>query len=56
MLKKAFSLVVWEFVIGLKMKYKKEKNENVIFGTEGIFDDVTDLIEQPIEKIDEENA
>ena len=23
---------------------------------EGIFDDVTDLIEQPIEKIDEENA
>lgn len=38
------------------MKYKKEKNENVIFGTEGIFDDVTDLIEQLIEKIDKENA
>ncbi|MBL5004804.1 hypothetical protein CUZ96_0518 [Enterococcus lactis] len=38
------------------MKYKKEKIKNVIFETEGIFDDVTDLIEQPIEKIDKENA
>ena len=49
-------MVGWEFVLGLKMKYKKEKIKNVIFETEGIFDDVTDLIEQPIEKIDKENA